>query len=256
MENIAFSYAGSDQQLRKTAGHSHRGWKLLYLVSGRCRIQFSSGEEFDGLPGDAFLIPPHLEHERFNLESCQTIYAVFESESLLRHPPRKISTGDDSLLRQWFENLPELNRIYAPLQAASLIRTILLRLDWLEAGQQQNRNIHPALKIACDYMTSFLDQPLQIGDIARKAAVSRSHLNLLFRTRLGISPLRYLMVLRMNRARRLLLDPYYNITEVAHLCGFSDLHYFTRCFTSYHHVPPSLYRKNPARFADMENLAD
>ncbi len=88
-------------------------------------------------------------------------------------------------------------------------------------------------------MTSFLDRPLQIGDIARKAVVSQIHLNLLFRTRHEVSPLHYLMVLRMNRARRLLLDPYYNITEVAHLCGFSNLHYFTCCFTVYHQIRPA-----------------
>ncbi len=253
MENIAFSYAGSDQQFRKTAGHSHRGWELLYLVSGRCKIHFSSGEKFDGLPGDTFLIPPHLGHERFNLESCRTIYAVFECDARPGSQPGKTSAGNDRLLREWFEALPELNKIYDPLQTSALIRAILLRLDWIETREQQNRDIHPALKTACDYMATALDQPIQIGDIARKAAVSQSHLNLLFRTRLGVSPLRYLMTLRMNRARRLLLNPYCNITETARQCGFSDLHYFTRCFTAYHHVSPSVYRRNPAQFADTEN---
>ncbi len=129
MGNIAFSYVGCDQQLRKTAGHSLLGWELLYLVSGQCRIHVSTGKKFDGLPGDAFLISPHRGHERSNLEYCQTIYAVFESDVRPRHQPRKMSSGDDTLLRQWFESLPELNRVYAPLQAAALIRTILLRLD-------------------------------------------------------------------------------------------------------------------------------
>ena len=48
MENLVFSYAGSDRQVRRTASHSHRGWELLYIVSGSCRIRFFPDKDFDG----------------------------------------------------------------------------------------------------------------------------------------------------------------------------------------------------------------
>lgn len=253
MENLVFSYAGSDRQVHRTASHSHRGWELLYIVSGSCRIRFFPDEYFDGFAGDVFLIPPHQEHERSNLECCRTVYAVFELETEQPRNLCRIHSGGDRLIRRWFEDLPELNRVYEPLQAAALIRTILLRLDRIEAVQRENGNVHPSIKAACDYMEASLDQPIQMRDVARKAAVSQSHLNLLFRSRLGVSPLRYLTVLRMKLARRLLLDPYCTIAEVARQCGFSDVYYFTRCFSAFHHVPPGVYRRDPARFADMEN---
>ena len=253
MEDFTFSYAGSDRQTHNAANHSHRGWELLYIVSGECKILFATGKKIDAKPGDVFLIPPHLEHERNNLGCCQTIYAVFECDSMTNGEPRKIETGGDRILRQWFSSLPELNRIYEPIQTASLIRTILLRLDWLEFRRKQDGAVHPSIKAACDCMLASLDRPIQVRDIARQAAISQSHLNLLFRTKLGVSPLRYLLMLRMNQARRLLLNPYHNISDVASQCGFSDLHYFSRCFSAYHGVPPRVYRRDPSRFADTEN---
>lgn len=253
VDDFVFSYAGCDRQSHNTAAHSHRGWELLYIAAGRCRIRFSTGDEFTGIPGDVFLIPPHLQHERSNMECCRTIYAVFEYTPAGEQVPRKISTGKDHLLKQWFDGLPELNKIYEPIQTASLLRTILLRLEWIESQQKENNDIHPAVKIGCMYMASSLEEPIQIGDIARRAGVSQSHFNMLFRKEFGIGPSLYLKNMRMKLARHLLLNPYHNVSEVAQQCGFRSIHYFTRCFTAFHGVPPGIFRCDPARFADMEN---
>ncbi|WP_288593386.1 AraC family transcriptional regulator [uncultured Victivallis sp.] len=257
MDNFIFSYAGCDNQFNKTIEHSHRGWELLYIASGHCRMRFSQQDvpgEMVASSGDVFLIPPHLKHERINLERNQTFYVVFERESLTRRELWKVETAKDRLVRQWFEAFLELNTIYDPHQAASLIQTLLFRLEWLDSKSQKKMNVPVPVQKACDYMSGNLGHPIQISDVAKEASVSQSHLNLLFRIHLGVSPRQYLINIRMNLARRLLLNPYTHIGEVAQQCGFANLYYFTRSFTRMHHVSPGVYRRNPARYADSENL--
>ena len=98
----------------------------------------------------------------------------------------------------------------------------------------------------------------EISQLSPKTAVGLGVLTgfflfLLFHSAFGISPQRYLLEQRMTAARQLLLDPYYNISEVASQVGFSNIFYFSRCFKKYHGVSPSEYRGNPSHFADTES---
>lgn len=253
VNELVFSYAGADCQKQTTVRHSHRGCELLYVDSGTCTLLLPGNSALDGHPGSVFLLPAHTLHERHNPVECRTCYAVFETDSsLFDSGPRRIDAGEDSLIRQWFHCLPELNNSYEADQAGALIRTILLRLERIEQQQREEEMLHPGLKRACDYLREQYRREISIGELARHAGVSQSHLNLLFRRKFGVGPQHYLLDLRMKLARRLLLNPYERISDVAEQCGFRDIHYFSRCFKTFHGVPPELYRRSPSRFADAE----
>lgn len=254
MNELVFSYAGADCQKQTTLRHSHRGCELLYVDFGNCMLMLPGNIVLDGHPGSVFLLPAHILHERHNPIECRTCYAVFETDSsLFESGPRKIETGGgDSLIRQWFNCLQELNNSYEVEQASALIWTILLRLERIEHQQREEDVLHPGLKRACDYLKEYCSREISIGELARHAGVSQSHLNLLFRRKYGVGPQHYLLDLRMKLARRLLLNPDERISDVAEKCGFQDIHYFTRCFKTFHGVPPGLYRQNPSCFADAE----
>ena len=53
----------------------------------------------------------------------------------------------------------------------------------------------------------------------------------------------------MQAAKQLLLNPYSNISEVAALCGFEDMHYFTRVFKKFYGMPPGEFRNNPTELS-------
>ena len=256
MEKIVFSYAGKDRMSKVAQLHSHRGYELLYIDSGHCVITFNNSQKLDGAQGDVFLIPPHIQHERYNLSECHTYYAVFECNSVEFMNMKnvwKIAAAGDGIVHKSFQMLPELNKIYDPIQAATLISFILLHLKWFDKKKKWKEALHPALQRTCDYITSNLHKTLSNDDIASVAAISVSHLFLLFHSAFGISPQRYLLEQRMTAARQLLLDPYYNISEGASQVGFSNIFYFSRCFKKYHGVSPSEYRGNPSHFADTES---
>lgn len=71
---------------------------------------------------------------------------------------------------------------------------------------------------------------------------SYAHLCRLFRMEYGISPLKYVHALRIDRAKLLLRDTTLNVSEIAAKIGFRDLSYFCQLFRKMTGYAPSTYR--------------
>jgi len=87
-----------------------------------------------------------------------------------------------------------------------------------------------ALGRAFDCMERHLGGPLSLDDLARAACVSRFHFARLFRVSTGHSPMAYLQLLRVERAKELLREGRVPIADIALLLGFCDQSHFSRAF--------------------------
>lgn len=61
----------------------------------------------------------------------------------------------------------------------------------------------------------------------------------------NMSPNQYLITLRIEKAKKLLSESTFQISQIAEHCGFCDVMYFTRCFKNKVGIPPGVYRKQP-----------
>lgn len=84
----------------------------------------------------------------------------------------------------------------------------------------------------------YADPALDIAAIARGAGVRPSYLPELFRGQLGVPVRRYLLHIRIRRARELLAAGR-SVTETASEAGFSGIHAFSRAFSRVVGMPPS-----------------
>lgn len=57
------------------------------------------------------------------------------------------------------------------------------------------------------------------------------------------APADYVRLIRLNRAKQLLREQRYTVTEVAEMTGFSDAGYFREVFKKHFHVSPTQYAK-------------
>ena len=96
----------------------------------------------------------------------------------------------------------------------------------------------PHLARAVTAMEANLDEPWPIARIARAAGVSARHLQTLFRANLGVSPYAHYQALRLNRARRLLLETRMPALEIAALSGFASPAGFARAYRRRHGESP------------------
>ena len=101
------------------------------------------------------------------------------------------------------------------------------------------------IDLSIEHGVSF--ERLSISSISSALGVSASHMGRTFKRETGRTFERYLSEKRVEHARRLLLDPLNNVSEVAHKCGFVDASYFARVFRRFAGCSPSEYCQAPIR---------
>ncbi|MBU5673788.1 AraC family transcriptional regulator [Paenibacillus brevis] len=104
------------------------------------------------------------------------------------------------------------------------------------------QEIDPRIRRLCAYMQANLDRSLALHELAEYLYLSESHLRLLFRKTMGMSPSEYLRQLRLQRAKELLVNTSYSLKEIARLSGFQTLNHFSRVFRTCESVSATEYR--------------
>jgi transcriptional regulator GlxA family with amidase domain len=107
------------------------------------------------------------------------------------------------------------------------------RLDWFE----------PRLAAAIRLIENQLDEPLPISVLAARLGISRRTLETLFVSHVGQSPQDFVRGMRLEAARRLVLESRDNMTSVATNCGFQSASAFARAFRQRYGTSPSQARK-------------
>jgi AraC-like DNA-binding protein len=90
--------------------------------------------------------------------------------------------------------------------------------------------------------------PVSIPEVAALLGVSQGHLSRTFKRIAGVTIERYLIEKRIERARRLLLDPNSRVAEVAEKCDFCNPAYFARVFRKVAGCSPTDFSKQPIRY--------
>ncbi|UVI32930.1 helix-turn-helix domain-containing protein [Paenibacillus spongiae] len=95
----------------------------------------------------------------------------------------------------------------------------------------------------CDYIKEHLRERTTLEELAARASLSKEHLRFLFQKELGLSPMKYVTSIRLQKARELLLMTSNPMKDIAQRIGYDDQHHFTRAFHRAEGMSPSEYRK-------------
>jgi AraC family transcriptional regulator len=96
--------------------------------------------------------------------------------------------------------------------------------------------VPPGIRRAIQYLESDFASNLSLPQLADRAQMSRSHFALTFRQFTGYAPHQYLLLVRLNQARKLLRqgNSGLSLAQIALACGFCDQAHlnqkFRRCF--------------------------
>lgn len=93
------------------------------------------------------------------------------------------------------------------------------------------------------FLAANLDRDVDLQTIAREAALSPYYFTRQFTAFVGVPPYRYLIGLRIERARQLLRETELTVTQICHRVGFNSLSHFTTTFRQHTGVSPSAYRR-------------
>lgn len=216
-------------------------------------------------PGTLQLLPRRTVYgARANWESAWTYGAlrlnqqmvIATSAELIHGDPEKIELvptygfNDPLLYHLSVELTSEMRNAspHSPLYAESLTnRLTLYLLRHYSTGRvvralPTNHLTFIQLRRVDEYIHAHLDQKISLADLATCLHLSVPHFERMFRTTTHQPPYRYVLEIRLERARVLLQRTRLTLAEVALQCGFSSQSHFTTHFTRYMGV-------SPARFA-------
>ena len=98
------------------------------------------------------------------------------------------------------------------------------------------------LKQAIDYINDNLDQRIGLEDLADLLGLSTYYLCREFRNSVGVSPYRYLLVRRVEKAKQLIQNTKLSLANIAYESGFSSQSQMTQHFRKTVGVTPKVYR--------------
>jgi AraC-like DNA-binding protein len=123
----------------------------------------------------------------------------------------------------------------------SLLYEILAQIQKTEHRPTlPHKKIQPAVDAI---LNGFLREELSVGALADRCGISESYFKRLFKEKYGISPKRYIIQLKINHACDLLRLSRYSISQIAEICNFSDVYFFSRQFKQYMGISPSEFTK-------------
>jgi len=88
-------------------------------------------------------------------------------------------------------------------------------------------------------LESYFDRTLTVHTIAKHACLSRYHLIRVFKMQTGMTPMQFLISIRMKAAMRLFQNTGIGVADAAVEVGYSDRTAFSRTFTKYFGLAPS-----------------
>lgn len=236
---------GKDEYPHQAHSFSHyiKHNELIFHFSGRATVFFDD-LILETKPNTIRFLPqgPTKRYDVQFHEHGECIDVFFESDRPVSHTAFQMSVAQNEkigglfqkLFAVWgskdegyyFECVSLLYRIFAELQKNSF------------SPKQHAQKIAPAI----DWIhRDFLTTEISIPALAALCNMGESYFQRLFREKYGISPKKYIIQLKINHACELLRLERYTVSQIAELCNFSDVFFFSRQFKAYMGITPTQF---------------
>jgi AraC family transcriptional regulator len=164
----------------------------------------------------------YSQHAQSQLNSAQLVPHFSQPDPLIY--------GIGQALKQELETGQGGGQLYVESAALMLVNHLLRDYSEISTTPQVISEGLPAyqLKYVTEYINVHLAEDISLADLAKQVKLSQSHFSSLFRKSTGLSPYKYLIKQRVNRAKELLLMGNLPIIDVAIAVGFYDQSHLTR----------------------------
>jgi AraC-like DNA-binding protein len=259
--------------------HKHDFSEIVFITGGK-GVHVVGRETWPLAAGDVFVIGGPQAHAYRNLDNLRLINLLFQPEKLLmgnsdlaslpgyhalfalepawrrRHQfksrlhllPRDLDAVL-ALVEQLETELRSRTPGFGFMATAFFMQTVGLLSRFY--GQGKNPGARHLLRLAhtITQLETKPNETVKLNDLARQAGMSPRSFMRAFHDATGMSPIAYLIQLRISRAAMLLRSTSEPITEISFQTGFNDSNYFTRQFAKLFGCSPRRYRQR--RPADL-----
>lgn len=253
--------------------HAHEFSELVIITGGR-GLHIVEDQSWPLAAGDVFIINGPRPHDYQSMENLTLINILFQSRKLhLPWADLKSLPGYHVLFRlepAWRQQHQFKSRLHLNPSELAHVLSLVDQLDeelrmrspgfgflatalfmqmigYLSRcyGRSRNPNSQALWRIAeaITHLETHFNEPISLVQLARMARMSKRSFLRAFSAATDLTPISYLIQLRVNRASELLRRSKDSITNIAFRVGFSDSNYFSRQFRKIIGVTPRKYRQ-------------
>lgn len=126
----------------------------------------------------------------------------------------------------------------------SLLQDIVTRLIMEIKGSRNLGARHNILKATKFIEEHYAEEDLSLTKVAASLGMSVAYLSRSFKEEMNINFVKYLIKVRLDKAKQLLETDSCSAAEAAHLVGFTDYSHFSKTFKKHFGLGPSEHRKS------------
>ena len=233
-----------------------RDYQLLYIAEGKAHFYFDGVERIVS-KGEMVLFRPydHQSYFYFPKDKCQSYWVHFtgsDVDKILDYYKLPSdcnifysSTVPDYkwLFEQMIRELQLCRANYQELLTMHLRHIFLLINRYLKESKKSGISAYNEIERAIKYFNEHYKEEINIEEYATTLHMSPGWFNKRFKQVTKVTPLQYIISIRLANAKTLLETKDYNVTETAYEVGFNNPLYFTRLFTKNIGVSPTEYKK-------------
>ena len=239
--------------------HTHPFTELFYVVDGKGEFNIQ-GQHFPVKPNDFVIINPQVEHTELSSPDEPLEYIVLGINGLSFSNLTPVSEGGHpfSFFNLRDEQKDILRYLNAMVQEATsqsmsyelvchnLLEILLIKIlrhqhfD-LEVGKQSKAT--KDISFIKHYLETYYHESIQLEDLASMTHLSRFYISHSFKKEIGMSPMEYLIAIRIKESKILLRTTNYSISQVADIVGFTTPTYFSKQFRKSTGISPTDYRE-------------
>jgi AraC-like DNA-binding protein len=94
-----------------------------------------------------------------------------------------------------------------------------------------------------EYINANLASKLTLAEIAKVICLSRCHFSRAFKISHGVNPWAYIIMARVERAKRMIRATREPLSQIASACGFADQAHLCTAFRRWVGVSPGIWRR-------------
>ena len=229
-------FAGLD---RPFAAHAH-DYPVIGLVREGCRLMECNRRTYRLEAGQLLALNAGDAHGCIQMGPAPLVY---DSVALLGFPdcpPFEGPLVEHAEARACMEDIAALMDA-APLDEGAVEEALYLLIDHLSAPADIKPRDEAARAMAA-YLRTHVDQTVRLDALAEAAGLDKYRALRIFTAAFGLTPMRYLASLRVERARELLARGA-GCADAALQAGFSDQAHLTRAFKERLGVTPGFYQR-------------
>lgn len=240
-----------------SVSHTHNCSELFYVTGGRGQFCIE-GHTYPVAVHDMVIVNPHVEHTETSLNANPLEYIVLGVEGM----ELSVENGRDNrccivncrsvrdvfwlclqhMLREIEEKAPGYEIVCQDLMEVLIIQ-IMRQTNFSATLTPVRRNSTYLCASVRRYIDEHYKENINLDMLAQISHVSKYYMVHAFTKTYDISPINYMISLRIQDAKQLLKNDDYSLSLISRLLGFSSPSYFSQSFKRQMGMSPQEYRR-------------